>query len=421
MGVFGEIYNSVFADFGGWLNNQLLNNDFLVAGLLAALAFAARNVPGRVWQATKKRLTIVVEINSDNYYFVPIAEALNAKSIKALSRTKVLDGGRLTIGYDRSVGKFGARLCGITREKEQSDSGNFKQVIRLLFPFASHHRVASIFADFIRSIEERHSERLRIYQAGTYGRQLVNVIPKRLRETVYVKEATLAHIERRLQFFVDNRDWYVRRGIPYKHNILLHGPPGNGKTTLVKYLAGRFGYSLVTSSPEKIDVAAASVAPSPTPPTSVAGEEPQPDPEQYAILLEDIDCYGITKERESKTSGEDDSILYNLSTVLNLLDGVGSYDGMLVFATTNHIDQLDAALTRRARFDDIVFVGLLEDAEIKQMLRVFFGNSPQIDATHFSPAVGAEAQEVVLTHQGDLSAAIGALHRLTDGKKSEAA
>ena len=370
-------------------------------------------MPGQLWLALKKRLTIVVEINNDNYYFVPIAEALNVHSIKALSRTKVLDGGQLTIGYDKSIGRFGRRLCTIERTKEESASGRFKQTIRLTFPFAAHRAISATFERFVRDLEEQHTDSLRVYQVTTYGRELTNIIPKRSKSTVYINARTLERVESRLKFFVENRRWYLERGIPYKHNILLYGPPGNGKTTLVKYLAGLFGYSLVVSTPEKINDAAAatavveSVAPSDEGRRSLA-------PETFSMLLEDIDCFGITQERSTKTTGSDeDSVLFNLSTLLNLLDGVNSYDGMLVFATTNNIEALDAALTRRARFDDIIFIGELADAELKKMLRVFFGDDAKINAASFPPTCGAEAQEIVLNNLDDIDGAISQLHQVT--------
>ena len=38
----------------------------------------------------------------------------------------------------------------------------------------------------------------------------------------------------RLRFFLNNRDWYISKGIPYTFGLLLSGEPGCGKTSLVK-------------------------------------------------------------------------------------------------------------------------------------------------------------------------------------------
>ncbi len=45
------------------------------------------------------------------------------------------------------------------------------------------------------------------------------------------------HVQGRTKFFLENREWYDKKGIPYTLGFLFHGPPGCGKTSSVKAIA----------------------------------------------------------------------------------------------------------------------------------------------------------------------------------------
>jgi len=48
-------------------------------------------------------------------------------------------------------------------------------------------------------------------------------------------------IIKKIDFFLNNKEWYYQKGIPYTLGIGLHGPPGTGKTSFIKSLAIKTG------------------------------------------------------------------------------------------------------------------------------------------------------------------------------------
>jgi hypothetical protein len=71
----------------------------------------------------------------------------------------------------------------------------------------------------------------------------------------------------------------------------------------------------------------------------------------------------------NNTSSDGDSI--NLGTILSRLDGIGNYDGLIMIATTNHLDKLDPAIYREMRLTPYYF-DYLRKSDIINMLETYF-------------------------------------------------
>lgn len=131
--------------------------------------------------------------------------------------------------------------------------------------------------------------------------------------------------------------------IPHKLCIVLSGPPGFGKTTLIKAIANEYQLNLYIGS-------LSSMSDSMLPNIS---KSLRPD---SAIVFEDIDCM------IGKRSAEDTEVAppgfrqwdrpvktgVTLSAMLNMLDGLTTI-GNIVIMTTNYPEKLDEALLRSER------------------------------------------------------------------------
>ncbi|PYH47968.1 BCS1 and AAA domain-containing protein [Aspergillus saccharolyticus JOP 1030-1] len=175
------------------------------------------------------------------------------------------------------------------------------------------------------------------------------------------------------------RRWYSNRGIPYRRGYLLHGPPGTGKTSLSFAAAGVLGVPLylLNLSSKTLD---------------------EDDlmtlfhrlPRRCIILLEDVDCAGITQKRgagdkDKATATDTNSTAgatapgdkpdgaapekqgISLSGLLNVIDGVAANEGRILIMTTNHPEKLDAALLRPGRVDMSIAFGYAQSHDVEKL------------------------------------------------------
>jgi DNA polymerase III delta prime subunit len=223
---------------------------------------------------------------------------------------------------------------------------------------------------------------------------------------------------RKINFFLENKEWYYETGIPYSLGIGLHGPPGTGKTSFFKCLANMTGRHIVILSLKLIktkrqldDFFFEDRYNSNNKVHSVGFDK-------KIIIIEDIDCLGdIVWKREdindksgtnigkklnltslSQTSSvnvadviqtfvevneeqnkllsavtkplEDDPI--TLDDILNLWDGLKETPGRILGISSNHYDKLDPALIRPGRIDITIKLDNASHEIIKKMYERYY-------------------------------------------------
>lgn len=157
--------------------------------------------------------------------------------------------------------------------------------------------------------------------------------------------------------------WYNERLIPFTQGIVLHGPPGSGKSTIVKTIGVITGFTIRNVS---LRGTAQDFLKSME---GLGCSRP-------LILIEDIDT--IFHGRENVCDPEKG---VDFGTFINALSGVDSKEDRILVITTNKPELLDPALAlipphgepvpRPGRIDRVVYVGPLEpDARLKVCKRV---------------------------------------------------
>jgi SpoVK/Ycf46/Vps4 family AAA+-type ATPase len=124
--------------------------------------------------------------------------------------------------------------------------------------------------------------------------------------------------------------------------MLMYGPPGNGKTMIARAVAQSMGSNFIT-----IDLTDATSKYS-----GVAEQKLKEKFEQASakgncvIFIDEIDS--IASKRSDDTPEHQIKIV---SSLLSLMDGLGSNAGVFVIGATNRLNAIDPALRRPGRFD----------------------------------------------------------------------
>jgi chaperone BCS1 len=201
--------------------------------------------------------------------------------------------------------------------------------------------------------------------------------------------------------FLRSEQWYADRGIPFRRGYLLHGVPGSGKSSLIHALAGELMLDVYVVSLSASWMSDSTLQ-------SLMGRVPA----RCILLLEDLDAAftrsvsrgkADTGTPSSGNNGEDSENkpvqgpppapgrrkrdkeglsevnTLSLSGLLNALDGVAAAEGRLLFATTNHLERLDAALSRPGRMDVWVEFKNASKWQAEALFRNFFPSAEEED------------------------------------------
>jgi transitional endoplasmic reticulum ATPase len=200
---------------------------------------------------------------------------------------------------------------------------------------------------------------------------------------------------------------YRQLGINPPRGVILYGPPGAGKTHMVRALANeveaRFYY---INGP---DVVGTYTGETEGNLRRIFGEAGHHAPS--IVFIDELDALA---PRRGETGVHAD--IRAVTQLLSLMDGLKRVDSVIVVATTNRVDAVDPAFRRPGRFDREIFVGPPDAAGRREILEIHTREMPLADdAVAFLDEVARKTHGFVGADMMELcrDAGLSALRRST--------
>ena len=187
---------------------------------------------------------------------------------------------------------------------------------------------------------------------------------------------------------------FTRLGVDPPKGVLLHGPPGTGKTRLAQAVANESDATFfIINGPE---IMGSAYGESEKRLREVFEEAAKAAP--AIIFIDEIDSIA---PKRSQVSGEAEKRL--VAQLLTLMDGLEARANLVVIAATNRPDAIDEALRRPGRFDREIVIGVPDEAGRREILAIHTRGMPL--------GTGVDLQELARVTHGFVGADIAALAR----------
>jgi len=163
-------------------------------------------------------------------------------------------------------------------------------------------------------------------------------------------EAQIREVREAVEEPLLNAEQFREVGIDPPSGVLLHGPPGTGKTMLAKAVANQTDATFIKMAGSELV-------------RKFIGEgaklvrdlfELAAEREPAIIFIDEIDALA-SKRTDSKTSG-DAEVQRTMMQLLSEMDGFDDRGEIRIIAATNRFDMLDRAILRPGRFDRLIEV-----------------------------------------------------------------
>lgn len=301
----------------------------------------------------------------DALYVEKITRLLPTYSISSQTEDDVVLGYWLTGGAPISAKSF-RRL---RQTLSWMGAGHLKEVVQ-----AAGFEVAEIISRDHRQIPAEKTEEAPVEQKSGDPRRS-QPEPDKLFELAGRPELA-AFFNEHIVDIVVHRDRYRALGIDFPSAVILHGPPGCGKTFAVERLVDFLGWP-------SFQIDASSVA------SPYIHETSKKVAQVFEKAMENAPSVLVIDEMEAFLADREmgaGSSHHRVEEVAEFLRRIPEAvkNDVLIIAMTNRIDMIDPAIQRRGRFDHVIKVGFANEIEVKSLLDKLLSSLPResdVDST----------------------------------------
>lgn len=390
--------------------NELLKSNPVAAGLLPVMvlgmaSYLIRDVPIKIWNIIKTQSTTTLSLlstgagSADMQYF-SFLRWFVGRGFMRWSRSLAVESGwgkdadgNVLPGNGTHYFLWRGRPCWLSKSRVESNGTTYQITHQITVGMLGRNqKLLEEMVDEFRwkPSHERGHLFFADYAAGSWG-TCQRVSPRKL-STIVLNRGVMEELTKTLDWFMVNRQWYHDRGLAYRMVILLEGPPGTGKTSLLRALTTHYRRNLCPLN------------------LSMVSDEKLPQllrsaPEDAFIVMEDFDsCPAVLKVEAKPPNLNTPAAMMEMigrsgkSAILQALDGVDVLDGQVIFLTTNYVDRIEPALLRDERVNHKFHLGLLEDEAIHRYITNVFPEHSNEPPVVFQPIAGATLQKLYMKH-----------------------
>ncbi|MFW5924134.1 MAG: proteasome-activating nucleotidase Pan1 [archaeon] len=195
-------------------------------------------------------------------------------------------------------------------------------------------------------------------------------------------EEQMQEVRETVEMPLETPEMFDEVGIEPPSGVLLHGPPGTGKTMLAKAVANQTDATFIKMAGSELV-------------HKFIGEgaklvrdlfQVARDKEPAVIFIDEIDAIA-SKRTDSKTSG-DAEVQRTMMQLLSEMDGFEERGEIRIIAATNRFDMLDRAILRPGRFDRLIEVPKPNEEGREIIFKIHTRNMNVADDVDFEALAG---------------------------------